>query len=245
MPDLAGLRVLRPVRVDAVRHAALLADLLEETRRRRAAEDRVEQRDGVAALVVAGDSRPREDDVVLLRAPPEEAVARARKPAQKRPANPRGAVRARPARGEGLHQALVGDVPRRGEHDVRADVGTGVVGAQRARRDRRDHVGACRSPACPAGDVRTPPRPRGRGRGPAGCRPPSRSPRARPRARCPRRRRRERRPCRSSHPAPGRRDRRGRGCRRPWSRATWPRSARRPSRRRARRCPARCSATTP
>ena len=64
--DLAGVRVLRDERVDRVRHPALLADLLEEARRRRAAEDRVEERGGEAAPVGARDPGRREADVVLL-----------------------------------------------------------------------------------------------------------------------------------------------------------------------------------
>ena len=41
--DLAGIRVLRRVAVDGVRHPALLANLLEKTRRSRAADDRVHE----------------------------------------------------------------------------------------------------------------------------------------------------------------------------------------------------------
>ena len=52
--------------VDAVGHSAVLANLLEQTRRRGAAEDRVEEREGVAPLVAAGDARAGEHDVVLL-----------------------------------------------------------------------------------------------------------------------------------------------------------------------------------
>ena len=51
--DLAGVVVARRVAVDAVGHAALLADLLHEARGGRAAEHVVEQREREAALVVA------------------------------------------------------------------------------------------------------------------------------------------------------------------------------------------------
>ena len=64
--DLAGLGVLRRVAVDAVRHAALLADLLEEPGRGGAAEDRIEDGERVAPIVAARETRAREDDVVLL-----------------------------------------------------------------------------------------------------------------------------------------------------------------------------------
>src|SRR5205823_10857595 len=65
-PDDAGVRVLRGEAVDGVGHAALLADLLEEARRGRAAEDRIEQRRGEAPPVRARDARRADADVVLL-----------------------------------------------------------------------------------------------------------------------------------------------------------------------------------
>ena len=64
--DEAGVGVLRREAVDGVRHAALLADLLEEARRRGAAEDRVEQRRRKAAAVGARDAGRAEAHVVLL-----------------------------------------------------------------------------------------------------------------------------------------------------------------------------------
>ena len=64
--DLAGVDVLRPVGVDGVRHAALLADLLEEARRGRAAEDGIEQGRRIATRIVALEPRAGEADVVLL-----------------------------------------------------------------------------------------------------------------------------------------------------------------------------------
>src|SRR5439155_23692310 len=64
--DLAGVSVLRGEAVDGVGHPPLLADLLEEARRGRAAEDRVEDRGGEAPLVAARDTRCPEAHVVLL-----------------------------------------------------------------------------------------------------------------------------------------------------------------------------------
>ena len=51
--DQAGVRVLLVVGADRVGEAALLADLAEEPRGGRAAEDRVEDGERVAALVLA------------------------------------------------------------------------------------------------------------------------------------------------------------------------------------------------
>ena len=77
--DLTGIRVLRHEPVHGVRKPALLADLLEQPRRGRAAEDRVEQRDGEAASVRARDSRCPKADVVLLGVLALEAQARRRR----------------------------------------------------------------------------------------------------------------------------------------------------------------------
>ena len=77
--DLAGVGVLRDERVDRVRHPALLADLLEEPRRRGAAEDRVEQRRREAAPVGARDAGRAEAHVVLLGVLALEAQARRRR----------------------------------------------------------------------------------------------------------------------------------------------------------------------
>src|SRR4029077_14839847 len=60
------VRVLRPEAVDGVRHPPLLADLLEEPRRGRPAEDRVEQGRSEAAAVRARDADRAEAEVVLL-----------------------------------------------------------------------------------------------------------------------------------------------------------------------------------
>ena len=64
--DLAGVLVLARPGVDRVGQAALLAHLLEQARGRRAAQDRVQDRQREAALVVAGDALSAQTDVVLL-----------------------------------------------------------------------------------------------------------------------------------------------------------------------------------
>ena len=95
--DQARVGVLRREAVDRVRHAALLADLLEEPRRRRAAEDGVEQRRGEAAPVGARDARRAEADVVLLGVLALEAEA-GRRRLHERPADVRPARAAAPSR---------------------------------------------------------------------------------------------------------------------------------------------------
>src|SRR5207342_3079358 len=65
-PDLAGVGVLRAVRVDRVGHPALLADLLEEARAGRPAEHRVEQRRGEPPPVRSRDAEAAEAEVHLL-----------------------------------------------------------------------------------------------------------------------------------------------------------------------------------
>ena len=83
--DLAGVGVLRDERVDGVRHATLLANLLEEPGRRGAAEDRIEERRCEPPPVGARDPGRREADVVLLGVLALEAEVRRRRPAQGRP----------------------------------------------------------------------------------------------------------------------------------------------------------------
>ena len=63
---LPGVLVLARPGIDGVGEAALLAHLLEQARGGRAAEDRVQDRQGEAALVVAGDALSAQADVVLL-----------------------------------------------------------------------------------------------------------------------------------------------------------------------------------
>src|SRR5205823_3610388 len=65
-PHLARVRVLARPRVDRVREAALLADLLEEPRGSGAADDRIEDRERETPVVVARDARSAQADVVLL-----------------------------------------------------------------------------------------------------------------------------------------------------------------------------------
>ena len=77
--DLPGVGVLRDERVHRVGHPPLLADLLEEPRRRRAAEDRIEQGGGEATPIRARDARRREADVVLLGVLALEAQLRRRR----------------------------------------------------------------------------------------------------------------------------------------------------------------------
>ena len=80
------------------------------------------------------------------------------------------------------------DVPRRGEHDVRAGVGAPVVGGERARARRVEITSARPITGRPSGCApKTASAARSWTRS-CGCRPPSRSPRARPRARSRRRR---------------------------------------------------------
>ncbi len=117
--DLAGVGVLRDERVDRVRHPALLADLLEEARRRRAAEDRVEQRRGEAAPVGARDAGRAEADVVLLGVLLLEAQPRRRRLDERRPHVQRAtrrrrcAARARARRARRRARARCSRRPRR------------------------------------------------------------------------------------------------------------------------------------
>ena len=93
--DQAGVRVLRGEAVDRVRHPALLADLLEEPRRGRAAEDRVEQRGGEAAAVGARDPGRADADVVLLGVLAREAEAGRRRRHEQGPRRAAGCRRRR------------------------------------------------------------------------------------------------------------------------------------------------------
>src|SRR5206468_11223941 len=76
--DQARVALLGREAVDGVRHAALLAYLLEQPRRGRAAEDAVEQRGGEAAAVGARDAGRAEAQVILLGLLVLEAEARRR-----------------------------------------------------------------------------------------------------------------------------------------------------------------------
>ena len=238
--DQAGVGVLRGERVDRVRHPALLADLLEEARRGRAAEDRVEQRGGEAALGRSARSRARRGRRGTARCPCAGSAARAaaarraasalcglasRSRRQLADASPRDQLE-RGGRGRGCPAAarttLPGHVHRRGGSprasraltvEITSAVPiTGRPSGLSPKTASRDQVVDELRAACPR---------------------PSRSPRARPRARSRGRRSAARRPCRPSRRAPSRRGRRARARRRPCARATSPRSARRRGRRRS------------
>ena len=142
-PDLAGVLVLAPEGVDRVRHPALLADLLEQPRGRRAAEDRVEQRGRVAAVVVVRDPRPDEADVVLLGRPCAGSAARARAVGRRAagPGRPRSASpsrrAARPPPGGRARRC-----PAAARTTFSADVRRAVVVRRASAGDRADHLGA-------------------------------------------------------------------------------------------------------
>ena len=130
-PEQAGVGVLGGEAVDRVRHPALLPDLLEEARRRRPAEDRVEQRGGEAPLVRAR-CRVRRDRRGTARCPcagsarPEPQLGsglRARR---------RGRLGLRQPR-EALEHALVLEIPGRRDDDV-VRAYSGAVVALSARR---------------------------------------------------------------------------------------------------------------
>ena len=140
-PDLAGVRVLGEVAVDRVRHPTLLADLLEEPRGGRAAENRVEDGGGEAALVRAVDPRRGKADVVLLGVLPLEAKSRPGKPSQRLARErPPACSRSVAPLAEQCDEALVAEVPRRSEDDARAGIRTAVVGGERPGRHGLDHV---------------------------------------------------------------------------------------------------------
>ncbi len=246
--DLAGVGVLGAEGVHGVGHPALLADLLEEARRRGAAEDRVEQRGGEAPLVRARDPGRREAEVVLLDVLALEVQGRWRRLDERR-----ARVRARGAlvgdlgdrTVDELEQALVIDAAGRREHDVPRRVQGAVVRGECLGRHGGDDLRGPDHRAAPAGGRRRRPPRSGRGRARRGCPRPSRSPRARPRARSPARRTVAGRPSRPSRRARPRAGRRGPGRRRPCARARSQRSARRPACRRSRRCRAPCARACP
>src|SRR5205823_4628073 len=115
--ELTGVGVLGGEAVDRVGHAALLADLLEESRGRRAAEDRVQDRDREPAPVGTGDAGRTDADVVLLRVLALEAHARGRR-LHERPAHVRrgrGVLSARRSALDELDEWLLLDAPRGGD----------------------------------------------------------------------------------------------------------------------------------
>src|SRR4029079_10084815 len=121
--------------VHGVRHAALLADLLEEARRGGAAENRVEDRCRETATVAAGDARRTEPEVLLLGVLPLKPEARCRR-LDERPPNARRRARRLCAAALGAleqrEQPLVRDVACRRDDDVRAGVHRAVIPGDRA-----------------------------------------------------------------------------------------------------------------
>src|SRR4051812_19203594 len=140
--DLARAGVHRLERVDVVGEPAPLADLLEQPRRRRAAEDVVEHAQREAAIVVARDARRAEADVVLLgllgdEAHPRRLVGRRRRQRRGRRA---GALDA--GRAHELDERVVVDRAGRRDDDVRRHVARRVE-CPEGRRDRTaDDLGA-------------------------------------------------------------------------------------------------------
>ena len=121
--DLAGVGVLGDEAVDRVGEPALLADLLEEARGGRAAEDRVEHRGGEAARVGARDAGRAEADVVLLGVLALEAQPGLRRAREQRPrraaAAARGRARPSTARSHERDERVVVDAAGGGDDDVR------------------------------------------------------------------------------------------------------------------------------
>src|SRR5262249_9136615 len=138
------VRVLRAEAVDGVGHAALLADLLEEPRRRRPAEDRVEQGRGEAAAVRARDADRAEAEVVLLGLLPLEAQPGAGQLRERAPhagAGARRCARAALAALQERDETVVLEVPGRRDDDVSGRIGSAVVARERATADRGDDLG--------------------------------------------------------------------------------------------------------
>ncbi len=140
----AGVGVLGTEAVDGVGHPPLLADLLEEPRRGRSAEDRVEQRRGEAAAVGARDAGRAEAEVVLLGLLALEAEPGAGQ-LRERPADAGAGSRGRSSASLAAlkqgDEAVVVEVPGGGDHDVAGRVGTAVVARERTAADRRDDLG--------------------------------------------------------------------------------------------------------
>src|SRR5680860_1546454 len=138
--DQAGVGVLLAVGADRVGEAALLAYLAEEPRGGRAAEDRVEHGEPVAALVVAHDARRAEADVVLLGVLRVEAQAARGGGLLGR----RRAIRPGGRRDEALGERddlFVLEVAGGADDDVGAGVAVLAVGLDVRHRDRGDHLG--------------------------------------------------------------------------------------------------------
>src|SRR5207244_7602088 len=139
----ARVAVLRREAVDGVRHPTLLADLLEEPRRRGAAEHRVEKRCGETPPVGTRDPGCADAQVVLLGVLALEAeprpwclpdrTAQSRRPACRSLALALEAVQQR-------EEPVVADVAGRGHDDVRTVVHRPVIRGDCASADRRDDL---------------------------------------------------------------------------------------------------------
>ena len=138
-PHLAGVRVVRRIRVDRVGQAALLAHLLEQAGRARAAQHRVQQPQREAPLVAAGDPVAAQAEVVLLRLLGVEAHRRRRLRRARAPAT--GAAGASPTRGlHQRHEPVVIEVAGGGHDDVVGHVAPVVPLRDLRHRDRGDHL---------------------------------------------------------------------------------------------------------
>ena len=131
--------------VDGVGEPALLADLLEEARGGRAAEDRVEHRGGEAARVGTRDAGGAEADVVLLGVLALEAQRRRGRRAQRARAPvaaARGAAAAVDGALDSSTSASWSMLPAAATTMFGGPVEGAVVGGEGAPADRRDHLGA-------------------------------------------------------------------------------------------------------
>ena len=140
-PDLPGVLVLARPGVDGVGQAPLLADLLEQARGGGAAQDRVQDRQGEAALVVAGDALSAQADVVLLGllAVKGDALAAA---ARSRRRRSRGSVPdavGEPLAGQALDLGVL-EVAGRRDHDRAGDITGVVIGGHLVHGQGADHV---------------------------------------------------------------------------------------------------------
>src|SRR3954449_13162030 len=140
--DLARAGVHRLERVDVVGESAPLTHLLEQPRRRRAAEDVVEHAQREAAVVVARDARRAETDVVLLGLLGDEAHPRRLVGRRRRPRGPRRAGPPAAGRAHELDERVVVDRAGRRDDDVRRHVARRMERAQRLGDRAADHLGA-------------------------------------------------------------------------------------------------------
>ena len=137
------------VGADRVGEAALLADLAEQARGDRAAEDRVEDAERVAAIVAARDPATAEADVVLLGllGIEEQRGSPARRWRRCRSSRPFAERRRRTWPAASSTICVVLDVPGGGDDDVLRRVAGVVIAGDLGNRDRADHLGAPEHPA--------------------------------------------------------------------------------------------------